>query len=63
MIANCWICEGWSSQRIEFVIGRSGELKNMDPNINPLLIHFEHENWKPRLVEFEKVEKFTKTTI
>lgn len=59
MTANCWICEGWSEHLFEFIQGLSGNITGYDPKNNPLFIHFEHENWKPRLlVKKIRPEKF-----
>jgi len=49
MTSNCWICEGWSENRFEFTMGKSGQMY-VNHKTNPLFIHFEHEDWKPCLL-------------
>lgn len=52
--ANCWICEGWSSEKVKFIIGTSGHIHGYDPVNNPFFIHFEHEKFAPRLLNYVK---------
>ena len=47
---NCWICEGW--REVTFEWNQESPLRaEIDPDQSPLLIHFEHENWKPLTLE------------
>jgi len=66
---NCWICEGWNEVSFVwdnsrsfynfvnlFLIGFSEKL-DYDEIAKPIFIHFEHENWKPIMLERKEIVK------
>ncbi|CAD8150190.1 unnamed protein product [Paramecium pentaurelia] len=43
---NCWLCEGWTEIRFQYVVGKSGTISDY-----PIYLHLDFENYRPMIME------------